>query len=428
MTEDIIRLDAVALSGPRSFFTDLDPKDPNYDRKQVELKLKLQFLLKEKVAIAASSLFTDTGYTLLSSEEGLVQSLEEGIIVPAIRNEYVDAKDFFERYKHTQWSPRVKEFFIRHTTHSIPWDLEENSSWFEKTFRDHLMDSKSLLRTKTELTEFMAQDFLHHLDTEKDKLQTEYKYLRREHIYAVASKFGEDICSYITNYADLVYRISGSRVVNCESHFPQSNLTNLRVTEADKLLSEDSIFWDIYVETVMAFLRSAIRLTPERLDSLSFIDVLKIRKRLLDKQFTDKYDSLIEKAKAKVDIHDPDRMILQQQEINAAAHSLRKEFTGRILTEAQLKETNPRENSMWELANVLALISSPKIGLMVGTLSAFKSIPEITSLLSKSLAESIRKRYEWMHSFINHRIGWSKEQKKILLDGYRELIEYGLIK
>ena len=58
---------------------------------------------------------------------------------------------------------------------------------------------------------------------------------------------------------------SGSRVVNSESHFPQSNLTRLGVTDDDKIVSDESIFWDIYVETVISFLNSAIKLTPERL-------------------------------------------------------------------------------------------------------------------------------------------------------------------
>ena len=84
MAKDITRLDAIGLKGPRSFFTDLDPKDPHYDQETVKLKLKLQFLLKERVVIAASSLFTHVGYELFSSEEGLVQALEQGLVAPAI--------------------------------------------------------------------------------------------------------------------------------------------------------------------------------------------------------------------------------------------------------------------------------------------------------------------------------------------------------
>jgi hypothetical protein len=45
------------LSGPRSFFTDIDPTDPNYDKRDAITKLKLQLLTKERIVVAASSLF-----------------------------------------------------------------------------------------------------------------------------------------------------------------------------------------------------------------------------------------------------------------------------------------------------------------------------------------------------------------------------------
>jgi hypothetical protein len=52
MGNNIIQLDALKFTGPRSFFTDLDPNDRTYDEQTVKLKLKLQFLTKEKVVIA----------------------------------------------------------------------------------------------------------------------------------------------------------------------------------------------------------------------------------------------------------------------------------------------------------------------------------------------------------------------------------------
>lgn len=428
MAKDITQLNPMKLTGPRSFFTDLDPKDPDYDEETVRLKLKLQFLLKERVVIAASSLFTGPGYKLFASDEGLVEALEHGIVAPAIRNEYTDPADFFERYEDKSWPWQAKDFFIKYATHSVPWDLKENSSWFEQTFRQHLTDPQSLLRQKTGMTESMANDFLVSLDGEKSKLQSGYKYLRREHVYTVARQFGEDIHSYVRNYADLVYRISGSRVVNCDSHFPQANLTQLGVTPDDKVISDESIFWDIYVETVMSYLNSAIRLTPERLAQLSVHDILKLRRKLLDHEFSKQYDSLVESAKAAIDIHDPQAIILKQQEINAAVRSLRTQFADRVFDEIQIKDVRARENSLWQLANALALVTTPTLRLVIGVLSRLRSIPEITSLVSKSTAESMRRRYDWVHDFVNRRVGWTEQQKKALLDGYNELIEYGLIR
>ena len=56
-----------ALTGPRSYFTDIDPKDPSYDQIDVVRKLKLQLLTKQNIVIAASSLFHDIGFHLFMS-------------------------------------------------------------------------------------------------------------------------------------------------------------------------------------------------------------------------------------------------------------------------------------------------------------------------------------------------------------------------
>ncbi len=280
MTKDIVQLNAIELTGPRSFFTDLDPNDPTYNQEMVTLKLKLQLLTKEKIVIAASSLFTDIGYDLFSSEQGLIDALEHGVVVPAIRNEFAGPSDFFQRYEYKNCSTASKNFFVRHVTHSVPWSLKENSSWFKNTFYNHLKDPQSLLRQKTSMTESMAKDFLGLLETEIQSRSVEHEYLRREYIYSVSKQFGEEICSYVSNYADLVYRISGSRVVNSESHFPQSNLTKLGLTDQGKIVSDEAIFWDIYVETMISFFNSAIQLTPERLKNYPFLTSLKLEANL----------------------------------------------------------------------------------------------------------------------------------------------------
>lgn len=428
MSRDIIKLNAQELIGPRSFFTDLDPNDPSYNREEVLLKLKLQLLTKEKIVIAASSMFTDVGCELFCMEHGLIESLEQGIIVPAIRNEFEDPSDFFQRYKYKHCSINSRNFFIHHVSHSIPWDLKENSSWFQKIFYEHLNDPMSLLRQKISMTESMIQDFKESLESKISSVQGDQKYLRREFIYSTAKRYGEDIFAYMSNYANLVYRISGSRVVNSESHFPQSNLTNLHVNEGDEILSDDSIFWDIYIETVVSYINSVVKLTPERLVNLSVRDILKIRKLLFDSLFSEEYDKLIREAKSRIDIHDPEKIILKQSEINMVASSLRKQFSERVFEELQMKNTASKENALWQLGNALVLISTPLMGLVIGTLSALQSIPEITSLVSEPLSLAMKRRYEWVRNYINCKVGWSREQKQSLLDGYRELLGFGIPK
>ncbi len=103
------------LKGPRSFFTDLDPKDPYYSENEVKRRLKLQILTKDKIIIPASSLFHDIGYQLLvgnMKDEGLVDCLERGIIIPAIRNQFSSVAEFFE--KKDGYSKQAGEFFVNH--------------------------------------------------------------------------------------------------------------------------------------------------------------------------------------------------------------------------------------------------------------------------------------------------------------------------
>ena len=85
-----------------------------------------------------------------------------------------------------------------------------------------------------------------------------------------------------------------------------------------------------------------------------------------------------------------------------------------------------KENALWQVANILSLVVSPVAGLIVGVLSALKSIPEITAPMSSALTDAIKIRMEWMRRFINNRIVWSESQRKSFLDAYRELAMYGL--
>jgi hypothetical protein len=211
-----------------------------------------------------------------------------------------------------------------------------------------------------------------------------------------------------------------------EGHFPQSNLTKLELAGNDKLVCDDSIFWDIYIETVVSFLNSAIQMTPERLDRLTFKDILTIRKVLFDNNFIKEYNRLISLAKQETTIEDPERLLLHMQAISEAAQGLKKIFAEKIKSELSQQSSGPVENALWQVANALALVANPVVGLIVGALSALKSIPEITAPVSPELTGSIKKRLSWMHEFVNSRVGWSELQRRELIDAYRELVSYGL--
>lgn len=412
------------LSGPRSYFTDIDPYDPTYNEGDVIRKLKLQLLTKEKIVIAASSLFHEIGYNLVAKDKGLTSALGSGIILPAIRNQFDSPKAFFENK--TEYPASARDFFIEHVTSAVSWDLMDNANWFKNAFYSALREDNSLLRRNGRIGADEAQDILFSLNVIIESEPDDSQFLQRKHIEEVAKKAPAATATYLVNYSNLIYRLSGARVVNSEGHFPQSNLTKLELAGNDKLICDDSIFWDIYIETVLSFLNSAIRLTPERLNGLAFKDILTIRKVLLDSLFIKGYDRLISLAKKETTIDDPERLLLQMHEINEVANELKKLFSEKVESEIVQQNTAVRENALLQVANALALVASPEVGLIVGSLTALKSIPEITAEASPQLTTSIKNRMGWMREFVNSRIGWSEPQRRELIDAYKALVSYGL--
>ena len=424
MNAEIVNIPPETLSGPRSFFTDIDPTDPNYDKGDAIRKLKLQLLTKERIVIAASSLFHDIGLEIFDHHPDLVVALEEGFIVPAIRNEFNGVEAFFSHKR--EYSDRSRSFFTQHVRYSVPWDLMENSNWFKQQFLKALSDPNSVLRKKGGLSEKQSSEIGKQLNAIIMSENDENRFLQRRHIQEVAQTYSTRLESFLNNYANLVYRLSGSRVVNSEGHFPQSNLTKLEIVGNEKILSDENIFWDIYSEIVFTYLGTAIRLAPDRLDNLAFKDILKIRRSFFDSGFSHDYDSLIAMVKQKADISDPDRLILHMHEISKLAAGLRDSFSSRVHSELSRVDSSERENALWQVGNALCLIASPAVGLIVGALSALKSIPEITAPISKTLADAIQDRLAWMRKFVNSRIGWSDSQRKSFLDAYNRLATYGL--
>lgn len=423
MTAKIINILPNTLSGPRSYFTDIDPTDQYYNKKDAIAKLKLQLLTKERIVIAASSLFHDIGLEIFKDNNDLVSVLEDGIIVPAIRNEFEGVEDFFNNK--TEYSEKSKSFFTQHVGYSIPWDLMENSNWFKQHFFKALSDPNSVLRIKGGLNEQQSLDISGKLNELIISENQSNQFLQRKHIQEAAKNYPSRLESFLNNYANLVYRLSGSRVVNSEGHFPQSNLTKLEIAGNEKILSDDNIFWDIYSETVFSYLGTAIRLSANRLDNLTFSDILKIRQSFFDIGFSHEYDNLISLVKQKVDISDPDRLILHMYEISRVAIKLKDSFSEKVKSELAVADRSECENALWQIGNVLCLLASPTIGLIVGALSALKSIPEITAPISKSLADSMNARLGWMRGFVNSRIGWSRSQRNSFLDAYKSLATYG---
>ncbi len=197
MSCKIVNINPDSLSGPRSFFTDIDPADQNYDKHDAIRKLKLQLLTKERIVIAASSLFHDIRFEIFMQHPDLVEALEKGFIVPAIRTEFDSVEAFFQSKK--DYSERSKAFFIQHAPYSVPWDLQENSNWFKVQFLKALSDPNSVLRKKGGIGEKEASDIAAHLNALIDAESGTNRFLQRCHIQAVGKSHSPRLKAFMNN-------------------------------------------------------------------------------------------------------------------------------------------------------------------------------------------------------------------------------------
>lgn len=411
------------LQGPRSFFTDLDPNDTSNSRKMALRSLKLQLLTKRSIIIGASSLFHNEWTKILQSDPGLIQALREGIIIPALSYDYRDIEGFFA-LKNGYLEPD-KNFYLENTSKLMVWDLDFNSSWFKDRIFDAIERPTSILRTNHNINEndaFQLKEYL--LDcilNDKDK-----PYLRRTHLESVEDALGLSIGKTLVSYGHLVYRMSGARTVDAEGHFPQSNITDINISGQDQKLSDDSIFWDIYVEAVFSNINKSVKVTQERLDQLAFSDILNIRESLLSNGFCEGYDALLSSVKESVDLSDPEKMILHAQEIAEVASTLRLRFSDQLKEDKKWFDSKTRAGSMWQMANGLSLLGGPVTGTIMGVVSTLSALPEITAPVSQDLSDQIKNRIDWMQRFVNSKVGWSRSHRGAFLSAYKELVTYGL--
>ena len=412
------------LEGPRSFFTDLDPQDLSTCRKAALRNLKLQLLTKKWVVIGASSIFHSEWASILKKDTGLKNALNTGIIIPAIRYNFGDINGFFSGKE--GYDKSNQQFYEEHTTKIMVWDLDFNSSWFRDKIFEALDRHTSVLRTKNNIDNEVAKDIKEFLIDAYLSENEDNQFLQRTHLESLSSRFGNEIGKSLTDYGNLIYRMSGARTVDSEGHFPQSNITEINISGKDEKLSDESIFWDIYAEAVFSNINKSVRISQDRLDRLEFSDILNIRESLLTVGFCDGYDSLLKSVKESVDLEDPEKLILHAEEITDIAIKLRNEFTTQLNEDKKWFDSKARAGSMWQLANGLSLLGGPITGVVTGVVSTLGYLPEITAPGSDRLSKQISNRYSWMQRFINNKIGWNDSHRGAFLKAYKELVMYGL--
>lgn len=338
------RLEPKSLKGARSYFTNFDQKiiertrDIDQLQKNAERKLKILLLTKNIVVCSASLMTTEFSYNFFRNNKVL---LDRKLIIPALRRDKNHVEDYIEKsIKDKNLQNEVKAFYIDSIQKTVNWDLQDNSTWFRDGIVKSVSKKDSLIRRNlAHASENNIQNFVDFIKNQQN--------LDRITIEEGIATFPMDAKEAMLNYRDLLYHVSGARVVNCESTLPQENYVDFSLADLSErkvFLSETQIFWklflDIFFETI-----NKPKIPIEILDYLSFDDISKIRAPLLDSSFINSYNELIEHAVDSIN-DSPENLLYNVEQLLKIKDVLAKHFKevfDKELTQKTKKQTGSSE-------------------------------------------------------------------------------------
>lgn len=414
------------LSGPRSYFTNLDHSF-SQDRFDLGIPaLKLQALLKRNIVVAASSIFDQKWFSLVRHDSGLRTLVQDGVILPAIRDEYQTVGDFFDA--RPIYSKESSDFYRGAVSSALCWSLRDTTDWFADKLVSCIADPQSVPRAALLLPPESAEILVIRLNEER--LATGM--LTREAALAIFSAATQNDNAGIRSFIDLLYGISGAKAVNSEGHFPQFRFA-FEFPDMDARLDDDTIFWDYFIGGIMDGLNTLCRLDPLRLQSLSFSDIAAIRRGVAFENFSEKFDRLSALAKASVPIDDEDRLILNCQEVLAVANALKLEFFDELGRELASQKRGRVIQGYYESASTVFSIGSLFAGGPIGVggagfgvLSSLNSSPIAARIFGPTAAAKMERYVAVVKDRFRRFSGLPSGQQTALIDMYRGLVLHGI--
>ena len=374
----MLRIEPETFQGPRAYFTDFDYRIVNRAKNisAVKLKgsrkLKALLLLKGTIVCAASHLATRFAYEFFKENSILLTS---GVIIPAFRVDKTDIEELFSK-KRFKDKHSAAQFFKDHIQKTVNWKLDENSGWFRDRFLNDVEDDQSLICTQISPANRQV------LKSLADEIQ-KGSLLGRDLIDNLTKTLPKKEKLLIQNYRELLYHMSGARVVNCESALPQENYIDYDIADFGQKrikLSEEQILSKLLIELVFDSLQKSM-LPVELLDLLTFEDVIRIRLPLMESNFQKKYDTLIRSV---VDSHELGKSDFFNIE---SLESIRKDLSETFNNVLQKELPEFLKKKAIEDSKELASVSSsialglagavPGIGLVASAISVMKDTPAL---------------------------------------------------
>lgn len=330
------------LTGARTYFTGFDNKSYVSKSKDEKLKvlkrtLKVLLLTKNQIVFGASHLKSDLALELFNESP---EVFNQGVVIPALRNEHNG--DLTKASNNNVDSSSFPSY--------VGWDLTDNTTWFTEQLINGFKYENSLLRNNIEYTS--KKNINEIIDLVSDSKYFD-RAISNDKIKSLLDP--KDLGGF-NRYQNLIYNVSGARVVNCESSLDQENMIfDYSLTDIkDKkiFLSDVEIFHRIFVEQALNTLhRNNSMFSITFIDALEFSDILDLREKIDDNNFIEKYNNLINKSSQLIEKKDfIDFYSLE--ELLSISETLHSNFNQDIEKEAsrylKSKKEYEKDKAVWE--------------------------------------------------------------------------------
>ena len=418
------RINPIFFQGPRAYFTAIDPKivkrtkDKFLLRKNIERRLKILLLLKTRLICAASHLTSEFSYQLFKDYPEL---LNQELIIPALRTDKESIEHLFTEKRFKNKKDKIN-FYNENVISTVKWELKENSEWFQNQFIKELENENSLIRKN--LSD-VSLPIINNLITSVKKQDV----LSREFIENISSSLPTRSKTILYNYRDLVYHLSGARVVNCESSLPQENYVDFDLVDLSQKrtrLSDEQIMLKIFLE--LAFETFQKKMIPiEYVDHLNFSDIIEIRKPIIESDFQAQYDQIIKNVcnaiQGKYDI-----FLLNINELMRIRSELESTFTRIFEKELPVYIKKKASKDFKQLGNISSSVALgvlgfiPIVGYISSALSVLKDTPALIFNLNQTFhsiksLNNFKRYHEQKQNIIKSKIKRTQiSEKSIMLD------------
>lgn len=387
-------LEAASFSGPRAYFTSFDYRiasrtgDHGVLVRSVERRLKILLMTKAHVVCAATHLSSPVAAQLFQANPVL---LRNGLVVPALRRDKASITDAIEskiqdHHAREEWC----SFYEDNVAKAVRWDHLDNAQWFRDSFVQELSNEQSVLRRN------LAGEPSEAVEQLRDAIAASGAF-ERSIVETESVGLSSSSRQVLTAFRDLLYHMSGARVVNCESALPQENYIDYSLTDLESRqtqLADEQIFWKIFVE--MAFETMQNRQIPiEVLDMLSFEDIEQIRAALTDCAFQENYDSVVRACLQAMERGSWDEILLSAESVLSGRDRLERIFSEILDKELAIILKHKRRS-----ARMVAVRQSVSLGLgvaglfsqLVSAAMTLKGLSETAPVLISNLSSAFTPR------------------------------------